>query len=292
MSRKKRKHLKRASLVTFRQEFPSNRIVWESLASIGVETRLVDVTGGESPEATLLARCDDRTRLLSTSSVQYASGLCIDLEPIGAFCRENGIRFCVDAIQSLGALPFDVQAVQADFVVADGHKWMLGPEGVALFYTRQAIRESLRLHQYGWHMLEKPGEFDNPDWAPSPTGTRFECGSPNMLGIHGLSASLSLIEEVGVDAIKRRILESTDLLFDLIEANRDRITLLSDPERTRRSGIVTFRPDRADPDAVYRKLMGQGVICAARGGGIRFSPHFYTPREKLTAAWERLLACL
>jgi selenocysteine lyase/cysteine desulfurase len=280
------------NLVTFRQEFPSNRIVWESLARLGVETRLVNITEGESPEAALLARCDDRTRLLSTSSVQYASGLRIELETIGAFCHENGILYCIDAIQSLGALPFDVQAVQADFVVADGHKWMLGPEGIALFYSRQAIRESLRLHQYGWHMVEKPGEFDNPDWSPSPTGTRFECGSPNMLGIHGLSASLSLIEEVGVANIERRIIQATDLLLGLIASDRDRVTLLSGPEPSRRSGIVTFRPDHADPDAVYRKLMAQGVICAARGGGIRFSPHFYTPREKLTAAWERLLSCL
>ncbi|HHH39574.1 MAG TPA: aminotransferase class V-fold PLP-dependent enzyme [Sedimenticola sp.] len=280
------------NLVSFRQEFPSNRIVWESLAPLGVEVRLVDLDAGESPEAALLGRCDERTRLVSTSSVQYAAGLRIDLERIGAFCRERGILFCVDAIQSLGALPFDVQRVAADFVVADGHKWMLGAEGVALFYSRQALRQTLRLHQYGWHMVERPGAFDAPAWSPSPTGTRFECGSPNMLGIHGLSASLSLIEEVGVPEIEWRIIRATDRLIGLIQAHPGRVDLLSDPAPARRSGIITFRPRDADPDAVCRKLMNQGVICAARGGGIRFSPHFHTPLQQLDVAWERLLDCL
>ena len=125
------------NVVTFQQEFPSNRIVWESLQRFGVETRLVDIQSGDCPEQALIERCDHRTRLISSSSVQYATGLRIDLERIGAHSRENGIMFCVDAIQSLGAIPFDVQHVQADFVVADGHKWML-----ATGVPPQAVRDS------------------------------------------------------------------------------------------------------------------------------------------------------
>src|SRR5690606_10525724 len=110
------------------QEFPSNRIPWQALARVGVTVDQADI-GGDDPEAALIAAMTPETRLLSISSVQYGTGLRMDLARLGEACRERGILFCVDAIQSLGVLPMDVQAINADFVVADGHKWMLGPEG-------------------------------------------------------------------------------------------------------------------------------------------------------------------
>ena len=277
------------NVVTFQQEFPSNRIVWESLQRFGVETRLVDIQSGDCPEQALIERCDHRTRLISSSSVQYATGLRIDLERIGAHSRENGIMFCVDAIQSLGAIPFDVQQVQADFVVADGHKWMLGPEGVALFYSRKEIRRQLKLNQFGWHMLANPGDFDASDWSPAASGTRFECGSPNMLGIHALSASLGLIMELGMESIEQQLLEKTALLIELIEDSPGLVSLLSDKGSARRSGIVSFKIPGADSQRIYRQLMSDGVICACRSGGIRLSPHFYTPRSAIEKAWTHII---
>ena len=83
--------------------------------------------------------------------------------------------------------------MQADFVMADGHKWMFGPEGLALFYSHPDARDRLRLNQYGWHMVEAMGDFDRKDWSIAKTARRFECGSPNMLSIHALNASLSLL---------------------------------------------------------------------------------------------------
>ncbi|MFC1684012.1 aminotransferase class V-fold PLP-dependent enzyme [Pseudomonadota bacterium] len=271
------------NMVSIAQEFPSNRIVWESLADKGVELRLVDLEQTDDPEQALLDLCDDRTRLLSVSSVQYASGMRADIDKIGAFCRKNDILFCVDAIQSLGALPFDAQGCQADFVMADGHKWMLGPEGLALFYCRAEIREQLALNQYGWHMTDQPGNYDSTEWAPSPTATRFECGSPNMLGIYALNASLSLIQEVGIDEIQGGIKTITSLLIDLL-SEIDGCRLLSPLDDERRSGIVTFQIDGVDHAALYSHLMSKGVICAQRGGGIRFSPHFYIQPAKIQAA--------
>jgi len=127
-------------IVISNEEFPSNRIVWESLQGQGVRVMEVDLRAAPSPEDALIAACDTHTRLLAISSVQYASGLRVDLERLGRFCREHDILFCIDAIQSLGALRLDVQAINADFVMADGHKWLLGPEGVALFYSTPAPR--------------------------------------------------------------------------------------------------------------------------------------------------------
>ncbi|MFQ5488814.1 MAG: aminotransferase class V-fold PLP-dependent enzyme, partial [Gammaproteobacteria bacterium] len=97
-------------------EFPSNRIVWESLQSQGVEVRQAPLAAAQTPEDALFQQVDEHTRLISISSVQFASGLRMDLERIGDFCHRHHLLFCVDAIQSLGALPCDVQAIQADFL--------------------------------------------------------------------------------------------------------------------------------------------------------------------------------
>lgn len=265
------------------QEFPSNRIVWQSLGELGVETRRVDLTRAATPEAALAGAIDARTRLLSISSVQYASGLRLDLERLGAVCRAANVLFCVDAIQSLGALPLDVQACGADFVMADGHKWLLGPEGCAVFYVRPEIRDQLRLRQYGWHMVEAPLDFAATDAVPAASARRFECGSPNMLGIHALSASLALLAEVGMETVARRVLANSAYLLDALAA-RPGCELLTPREPQRHAGIVTFRYRGADPAALYLRLMERDVVCAARGGGVRFSPHFYTRRDQLDAA--------
>lgn len=264
------------------KEFPSNRIVWESLAGLGVRVIQVDLTRGDTPEQALIGAMTPRTRLLSVSSVQYAAGLALDLETLGSHCRRHRVLFCVDAIQSIGVKPFDVQGCRADFVVADGHKWMLGPEGIALFYCRREWIQRLVLRQYGWHMVQVPGDYERREWQPAASARRFECGSPNMLGIHALHASLSLLLEAGLEQVYENVSANVSYLIDLLLANH--AELLSPPDLERRVGIVTFRVAGTAPEALFRHLQNSGVICALRGGGIRFSPHFYTPRTVLERA--------
>jgi len=268
------------------QEFPSNRIVWESLHDRGVELRQVDLEQGESPEAALLAAMDRNTRLLSISSVQYASGLQVNLHILGEYCRAHNVLFCVDAIQSLGAIPLDVQAINADFVMADGHKWMLGPEGLALFYCRAELRAQLRLSEYGWHMVEDCLNFDARDWHPARSARRFECGSPNMLAAHALNASLSLLLEVGIDVIEQKILANSHAMFEAIKDSRH-LSAVTPSQSGRYAGIISFRHGTMPSETLYAQLMQQGVICACRGNAVRFSPHFYTALDKIYAALSR-----
>ncbi|AYC33395.1 aminotransferase class V-fold PLP-dependent enzyme [Pseudomonas cavernae] len=256
------------------EEFPSNRIVWEALKPRGVEVIQVNLTGSD-PEGALLAACGPRTRLMSISAVQYASGLRLDLERLGQGCRQRSVLFCVDAIQQLGALPFDVQSCQCAFVMADGHKWMLGPEGLGVFYCRSDLRERLQLHEYGWHMIEHAGDYDRSDWQPARSAKRFECGSPNMLGAVALEASLSLLEEIGMSAVGQALHERVQWLQDGLEQLKG-ITLHSPRNPARRAGILTFSLAGWDNSALFGKLKSEQVVCAQRGGGIRFSPHFYT----------------
>jgi selenocysteine lyase/cysteine desulfurase len=278
------------NIVSIVQEFPSNRIVWESLKAQGVELRLLDLDNSHSPESDLIALCDAHTKLISVSSVQYASGLRLELDLIGRYCRNHGVLFCVDAIQSLGALSFDVTQNLADFVVADGHKWLLSAEGIALFYCRPALRERLKLQQYGWHMIEQMGDFDRKAWTVANSARRFECGSPNMLGIHALEASLGLIMQQGVNWIQQRILQNTQCMIE--EVDRLGLELLTPRAEQRRSGIVTFRAPARDNQQLHNHLTHQGVVCALRGGGIRFSPHFYNEQHEIRAAFDKVSSYL
>jgi len=271
------------NIVSSNEEFPSNRIPWESLADQGVEFRQADLLSKTTPEEALFSLVDSNTRLITISSIQFASGLRLDCEKIGQFCKDNNILFCIDAIQSLGAVEFDVQRYQADFVMADGHKWMFGPEGLGVFYTNPASRDKLKLTQYGWHMMANIHNYENKPWKIHPTAQRFECGSPNMLGIHAWSASLSLLLEIGMENIERRVLENANYLINKINAHPD-LTLLTNQKSSLKSGIVLFKHTQIDNTKLYKHCQSNGVVCALRGGGIRFSPHFYHSKAELDKA--------
>ena len=277
------------NVVSSDQEFPSNRIVWESLSKKGVELRQVDLMSAKTPEDALFSLVDNRTRLIAISSVQFSTGLRMDLDVIGEFCRKHDILFCVDAIQSLGAVELDAHEIRADFVMADGHKWMLGPEGLALFYSTPEARDRLDLKQYGWHMVEAVGDFDRREWEIARTARRFECGSSNMVGIHALNASLSLLLEIGMDKVENEVENRSEYLFDKIQRETD-LELVTSTEAGRYAGIVTFRRKGIDNKELYDHLVSQNVVCAPRARGIRLSHHFYTPYEHLDRVIEMVVS--
>ena len=277
------------NVVSSNQEFPSNRIVWESLSKKGVELREADLMSASTPEDALFSLVDDRTRLIAISSVQFSTGLRMDLDTIGEFCRDRKILFCVDAIQSLGAVEFDAHEIHADFVMADGHKWMFGPEGMAIFYSTPEARAQLDLKQYGWHMVEAVGDFDRKEWEVARTARRFECGSANMIGIHALNASLSLLLDIGMDQVEDEVAKRSEYLFDKIQSESG-LELVTSTEAGRYAGIVTFRRNSVDNKELYDHLVSQNVVCAPRVGGIRISPHFYTPYDHLDKVIEMVLS--
>jgi len=269
------------NIVIAEEEFPSNRIVWESLKPKGVEIRLVSLTGEANPEQKLIDQIDDKTRLLSISAVQYASGLRMDLYALGQACKDKDVLYCVDAIQQIGALRFDAQAIQADFVVADGHKWMFGPEGLALFYCRKELLETLKLNQFGWHMVENFLDFDSMDnWQAANSSRRFECGSPNMLATHALHTSIGILLDIGMKNIEQLVLNNVQYLIEGFSKQKD-IVILSPTALERHAGIFTFKKSTVENEELYNWLVNKGVVCALRGGGIRFSPHFHNSEKQL-----------
>lgn len=255
-------------------EFPSNRLPWLALERRGVEIREVDIRTGEPPEAALLAHMDSRTRLLSVSSVQWTDGLRLRLDQLGRHCRDSGVLFFVDAIQQLGALRLDVESCHIDFLAADGHKWLLAPEGVAVLYCRGEAREQLQVSQHGWHMVDDPYRFDRTDWRPSHSASKFEAGSPNLLGQAALIAAVKLLREVGMKRVEACVEANSTALYQALDGLSG-VEPVRALDTKRLSGIVSFKLPGRDPNAVLRVLKERGVTCAIRDGAIRLSPHFY-----------------
>jgi selenocysteine lyase/cysteine desulfurase len=272
-------------IVGIAHDFISNRMVWEALESRGVRYRPIDALSSDDPEAALIEALTPHTRLLAVSTVNYAIGHRLDLPRLAAACQHRGILLSVDVIQSLGAVPFDLAIVDADFVTCGGHKWLLSPEGLGFLYCRPALRDTLALHQFGWAMRESPYDFEADGWRPAESARRFESGTPNMMGIHAMDASISLFEEVGIAEVHRQL---EDNVAHLASALRELpgIDILTPDDPARRAGILTFRSNAIEGRELHRGLMERGVICSARAGGVRFSPHFYTSRVSLDRAVE------
>ena len=264
------------------EEFPSNRIVWQSLASKGVQTIEVSLDKNQPEQSLINAIKKHKPRLLSISAVQYASGIRVDLAALGKTCKENNVLYCVDAIQSLGAMPFNCDDWQIDFSMADGHKWLLGPEGLGVFYVAPHLLEKLDVYEFGWHMIENAGDYSTKEWTIAKDATRFECGSPNLLASHALNASLKVLLEFGLDNIQNEIQEKIQYLK--IELEKIGAEIISSTNESTSLGIICFKFNDTDSAKLYKDLMSQKVICANRGGGVRFSPHFHTTKEVMDNA--------
>ena len=241
------------NLVTADVEFPSNIYPWLRLEAHGVEVRLVKAREGRVPKEDLFAACDGKTRLIALSSVEFANGYRNDLASIGEFCRKQGIFFCVDAIQSLGVLPMDVKACGIDALAADGHKWLLSPEGIGGVYLSREVLEMVEPVVLGWHSVRNRFDFERYDFRLSPDARRFEPGSFNAVGIAAFDASLELLLGVGVERIWERVRRLTEGVLESAEREGYEIVSPRNPEE--RSGIVTFRVPGVDPQALWKSLL-------------------------------------
>ena len=267
-------------------EFPSNVYPSMNLGRRGVELRLAPEVDGRVPLEEIAARVDGRTRAVALSWVEYASGFRVDLGRIGELCRERGALFVVDAIQGLGALRLDVEAVPVDAVAAAAHKWLLGPEGVAVLWLGPRALDRLVPVRAGWrsmrHMFDWDGlELDFPDAARA-----WECGTLNSMGIHALGESVRLLLELGPEAVERRVLALADRVAD--GAGLAGWTVASPRGATERSGIVSLSREGVEAREVAERLAAQGIVVADRAGRLRVSPHVYNTEEEV----DRALAAL
>jgi cysteine desulfurase/selenocysteine lyase len=273
------------NLLVYEKEFPSNIYPWLNLERKGVKVKFIPSRSGRIVIDDIERLIDPKTRLLAISSVQFINGFRIDLKRLGELCKRKNILLCVDAIQSLGAIPLDVKEFQIDFLSSDAHKWLLGPEGIGIFYCRLDLAERLHPSLIGWKCVQKELEFERPVFCLKADALRFEEGSMNLLGMFGLGAAADLLLEVGIENVKDRILELGG--FIIREAERRGFTVLTPGRREERGGNVTFTGD-FDPAKVRDRLRDQGIMVNVRGGGLRVSPHFYNTEAELELFFQAL----
>jgi selenocysteine lyase/cysteine desulfurase len=259
-------------------EYPSNQYPWMNLRDRGVEVRPVQARGPRVCVDDLRGAMDGRTRVLAVSAVEFATGYRNDLDTLGAMCRENGVFFFVDAIQAIGALSVDVQKTPIDALSADGHKWMLGPEGAGIGYVRRECVERLHPVGVGANSVAHPYAFTTIDFTLKPHAGRWEGGAYNVPGITALGASLELLLTAGIDAIERRVIELTDHLCD--RATAAGLEVFSSRADGEKSGIVSLTVPGVPAGEVMKRCRAAGIIVNNRADRVRVSPHAYnTPDE-------------
>jgi selenocysteine lyase/cysteine desulfurase len=206
---------------------------------------------------------------------------------IGEFCAERKIRLCVDAIQSLGVIPIDVKAMNIDYLSADGHKWLLGPEGAGIFYCRRELLEFTRPLVIGWMNVVDARNFGNYDYTLRADAGRFESGSYNVPGLLALRASLNLLQGAGIEQVGQRIKTLTDILIEGLRAKGYRI--VSPRDQSQWSGIVAFTSAKFAHDKIFSELRKEHRIeLAVREHRLRCSPHFYNTEEQIQKLLTRL----
>jgi cysteine desulfurase / selenocysteine lyase len=274
------------NIVTREDEFPANQYPWLHLADRGVETRRLPVGGGRLDLDRLAAAIDERTRIVSLSWVAYANGWRHELEEIVKLVHDRGALFFLDAIQGLGVFPLDVKKTPIDFLAADGHKWMLGPEGAGVFYLRREHLKLLRPVGVGWNSVKNEHDFHKIVYDLKETAERYEGGSINIACLLALRASLELLARYPAECLAARVLEITDhACRRLTEIGA---TVLSDRSADHKSGIVSFELPGRDPVAIRRRCFEQKVILSCRAGRLRISPHAYNDESDI----ERLIAAI
>jgi len=267
------------NVVSVAGEFPSNVYLWMNLASRGVTLRTVSSPEGRVRVDDLRAAVDDRTRMIAVSYVGYADGFRNDLDALGGLCREKGILLCVDAIQGLGVLPLDVSKTPVDFLAADGHKWLLSPEGAGILYCRRAHLDRLRPLGVGWNSVAGSGDFATLDFTLKDSAARCEGGSYNVAGIAALGASLAWLLEIGVENISTRVLELTDRVCETAMDLGARVASSRKPGE--KSGIVSLEFPGQDHEKLRRICRRNQIVVSCREGRLRISPHFYNTIEEL-----------
>lgn len=266
-------------------DYPAVIYPWLNLAPRGVLVKWVPQHEGGLDLARLAARIDAHTRVIALSTAMFATGFMNDIAAVGALCRERGIYFVVDGIQTLGAFPLDVQACKIDFLVTGSQKWLLSPPGSGFLYCRHELLDELQPGAYvGATSTVDPFNFLDYNFTLQPDSERFNLGTPNFPGIIGLHAALGMFEEIGIPAIAERIIQLTDILIGDMQERGYRVLSNLAPEH--RSGIVIV--EVPEPEAAATRLLAANVVTSARGAGLRISPHLYNNEDDMLRVGEVL----
>ena len=259
-------------------EFPANIYPFLNLERLGVEVEFVKNHDGLVTVEDYTAAMRAETVLVSISHVQFLNGLRSDLEALGAVCRERGVIFAVDPIQSAGAMEIDVNAQKIDFMSCGGHKWLMGPMGTGFVYLSQDVQDRMSQAYVGWLSVKDAWNFFDYRLDLLDSAERFEIATDNWMGLWGFCESLRLLLEVGKKNVTERILSLTDHLAEGLEERGCEV--VSPRGDGMKSGIVLFSAGH-DNEEVHRRLGDRNIRISLREGLLRCSPHFYNSMDEI-----------
>jgi selenocysteine lyase/cysteine desulfurase len=270
----------------FDGEFPANVSPWLRAAErFGLEPRWLPLSpfaegDGSGGLARVEAELRRGVRLVAVSAVQYRSGLAMPLAELASLCHAHGAELCVDAVQACGVVPIDAPALGIDFLAGGAHKWLMGLEGAGFLWIRPGRLEELHPVTTGWLSHEEAASFllDGPgllryDRPLRVRADRLEGGSSSAMSQAALHASLEIILELGVEAIRDHVASYLDRLEPiLLERGFESLRL---PDEPRRSGILSVLPPSGRTSREVREqLASRGVAVATPDGALRFAPHW------------------
>lgn len=258
-------------------EFPSNSYPWLALRQRGVEIRQVDTQGLADPETEILRHVDVNTRVLAISAVQYSNGYRYNLAKLGSACCLLPTLFVVDGTQAVGALEIRSEELNIDALCVSAHKWLLGPFGIGFVSFSARAMQSLHPSVTGWLSADDPFAF-TPEPQLASDGRRFESGTENVVGLAALDATISIIHEYGALTIEQDVIEKTEKLAAVCQANA--LRTLRSTDRSTWSGILLVTSGSNDLK-IFEYLRASGVTCSLRKGAIRLSPHYYNSSDDI-----------
>lgn len=267
-----------------RGEFPAHGATWLPLADAGrLRVKNVEPRGRFITADDFLEHIGPRTRLISTSLVRFDDATRIDSARLAAACHAAGAWLLLDASQCCGALPMDVRALGADFVVCAGYKWLLGPYGCGFFWCREEISETLRPGPLYWQAVKGAEDFHSlPLSGMKPARGARRWDSPETADFSNLAAmetSLELILRVGVETIWNHNAVLMNLMIERLP--RDRCVLASPADAAARGpfACISARSPEKTKE-LFDRLSAAKVMVGLREGAIRVAPHiFNTPRD-------------
>lgn len=252
-------------------EFPTNAQIWYAQESRGARVVRLTEEDGKIPLEKFAQAIDEETLIVATAQVAFRHGAKQDIPAIAEIAKRKGALTMVDSYQALGTMQFDVKKAGVDFAVGGMLKYLLGTAGIAFFYARQELIESLVPTATGWFAQEDINAMDITRYSPAANARRFEAGTPPVLNTYMAEAGLAILHEIGLEAIERRIGELTTAIKD---AGTEAGYQLASPVNSSLHGaMITFRSN--DDNRLVANLAEDNIVVSCRNGNLRISPHFY-----------------
>ncbi len=263
------------TVVLLEEQFPSNVVHWQDLAA-EKSAEVVTVARPADSDWTpaVLEAIDGRTGIVALPNCHWTDGTLVDLVAVGARCREVGAALALDITQSIGAMAFDVTAVQPDFLVAAGYKWLMAPYSIGFLWVAPRHRRGRSL-ELGFIARATHPRFQAMMGRGMPFtvgGHRFDVGeSGNFALMPAACAAMEQLSEWGPSAIQETLAAYT---APIAAWTRERGLRVAE-DRVRAGHFVGIRFTGGLPDRAVERLESRNVFVSKRGDSLRITPHLY-----------------